>query len=541
MKAHINPAHAGRTFEALRGIGYDLNASVADLVDNSITPRVGSDQVDIIFKKEFDQFLNKEKFILKVVDNGCGMTNEELWDAMTIGADVGENYSDRDLSRYGFGMKTASLAHCQVLHVISKKNNKVSGYKWDLNKLKGKKRWEMYEMDKLETNDVIEHCDVKLGKTWTIVVWKDLFQIEKDYSSYTKPAMGENYYYNLIAELKVHLGMVFHRFLDGSIDGSQLDLRVNKAKVDPWDPFQRQEEFTEEINFNEQQSSFQLSGSNNPVIIKGYIMPNQDQYSSQDAWKSGRGLLTWNDSQGYYIYRENRIIRYGGYQGIRGKDEHDKLARISIDISRDMDKEFKLNVSKNLLQFPAELRHHLKENINKYVTGPARDRYDKKYEREKHVVKNRIRNKKKKLDQLALDLMNNSNISTTSSFLNKKKVKVNNPNGKYTSNDIMEFFEVSKRDSFEVLSDNIDSNLLWKIVCNDQNKFKVIVNSKHPFYELIYKRNNPRAVTEAVDALIFSLAFSELKIRNNKNEYMLQDFKSSCSSALKEFIKAKFV
>ena len=46
---------------------------------------------------------------------------------------------------------------------------------------------------------------------------------------------------------------------------------------------------------------------------------------------------------------------------IRG-DEHDKLARISIDISRDMDKEFKLNVSKNLLQFPpAELRHHLKK------------------------------------------------------------------------------------------------------------------------------------------------------------------------------------
>ena len=105
----------------------------------------------------------------------------------------------------------------------------------------------------------------------------------------------------------------------------------------------------------------------------------------------------------------------------------------------------------------------------------------------------------------------------------------------------MEFFEVSKSDSFEVLSDNIDSNLLWKIVCNDQNKFKVIVNSKHPFYELIYKRNNPRAVTEAVDALIFSLAFSELKIRNKSNEYMLQDFKSSCSTALKEFIKAKFV
>jgi len=541
MKAHENPAHAGRTFEALRGIGYDLNASVADLVDNSITPRVGSDVVEIIFKKELDQYSNKEKFILKVVDNGCGMTNEELWDAMTIGADVGENYGSRDLSRYGFGMKTASLAHCQILNVISKKNNKVSGYKWDLNRLKGKKKWEMYEMDKLETNDIIEKCDVKLGKTWTIVVWKDLFQIEKDYVSYSKPAMAENFYYNLIAELKIHLGMVFHRFIDGSIDDNPLTLRINKTDIEPWDPFQRHEEYAKEIEFDDDKSNFNLSDNDVPVIIKGYIMPNQDQYSSPDAWKDGKGLLSWNDSQGYYIYRENRIIRYGGYQGIRGKDEHDKLARISIDISREMDKEFKLNVSKNLLQFPAELRHHLKENINKYVTGPARDRYDKKYEREKHVVKNRIRNKKKKLDQLALDLMNQSNISTTKSFLNKKKVKVNNPNGKYIANDIMEFFEVSAKDSYEVLSDNLESNQLWKVVCNDENKFKVIVNSKHPFYDLIYKSNNPRTVTEAVDALIFALAFSELKIRNKSNEYMLQDFKSSCSTALKELIKAKFV
>ena len=541
MKAHENPAHAGRTFEALRGIGYDLNASVADLVDNSITPRVGSDVVEIIFKKEFDQYSKKEKFILKVVDNGCGMTNKELWDAMTIGADIGENYGSRDLSRYGFGMKTASLAHCQILNVISKKNNKVSGYKWDLNRLKGKKQWEMYEMDMLETNDIIEHCDVKLGKTWTIVVWKDLFQIEKDYASYSKPAMAENFYYNLIAELKIHLGMVFHRFIDGSINDNLLTLRINKTDIEPWDPFQRHEEYTKEIEFDDDKSNFNLSDNDVPVIIKGYIMPNQDQYSSQEAWKDGKGLLSWNDSQGYYIYRENRIIRYGGYQGIRGKDEHDKLARISIDISREMDKDFKLNVSKNLLQFPAELRHHLKENINKYVTGPARDRYDKKYEREKHVVKNRIRNKKKKLDQLALDLMNQSNISTTKGFLNKKKVKVNNPNGKFTSNDIIEFFEVSAKDGYEVLSDNLESNQLWKVVCNDENKFKVIVNSKHPFYELIYKSNNPRTVTEAVDALIFALAFSELKIRNKSNEYMLQDFKSSCSTALKEFIKAKFV
>ena len=354
MKKHVNPAHAGRTFDALRGLGYDFNSSVADLIDNSITPRVGSSEVNIIFRKEFNKFKNKDRFILKIIDNGSGMDNDELWNAMTLGADVDESYTKSDLSRYGFGMKTASLAHCQILSVISKKNGKVSGYKWDLNRLVGKKNWEMYELDKLEINNVIEQADIDLGNTWTIVLWNDLFQIEKDYNSYKSAVASENYYYKMIAELKLHLGMVFHRFLDGTAN-NPISIFINKAKIDPWDPFLRKEDFTTEIEFKKDNGEFRFSDNEDPVIIRGFVMPNQDQFSTMDAWKDGKGLGTWNDSQGYYIYREDRIIRYGGYHGIRGKDEHDKLARISIDLKRSMDKEFKLTVSKIEFNFPRNL------------------------------------------------------------------------------------------------------------------------------------------------------------------------------------------
>ena len=63
MKNRENIANASRTFDAIKGFGYDFKSSVADLIDNSITDRVGASEVDIIFKKEHDPFSLKELFV----------------------------------------------------------------------------------------------------------------------------------------------------------------------------------------------------------------------------------------------------------------------------------------------------------------------------------------------------------------------------------------------------------------------------------------------------------------------------------------------
>jgi hypothetical protein len=535
-----NIANASRTFDAIKGFGYDFKSSVADLIDNSITDRVGATKVDIIFKRETDRYRSKELFVLKVIDNGCGMDGDELYEAMTLGGGEENKYIKGDLSRYGFGMKSASLAHCDVLSVVSKKNRKdIVGARWDLIKLTGKE-WTMYELDRLECNDIIENCDTKLSKSYTIVTWKYLSNIQNDFDSYQKPKMAESYYYNLLGQLKIHLGMVFHRFITGSVKSRKVNIRLNGSEIKAWDPFQRQETSTKEISLNQSVSNCYIAGYDNPILIKAFMLPSEKQYSSQKAHKEGSGNLNWNDAQGYYIYRENRIIRYGGYHNTRGKDEHDKLSRISIDIRSEFDKAFQLNVNKNLVQFPSELRNHLKNNNIKF-TKPASKRYRNSTKDEKHVVKNRIRNKKNNFDQLVLNLMDEYKISTERDGYNGKNIKVNNQNGTFTSNTIKDFFEINSNNDYEVISENLKLNKLWDLRCGENNKWKVIINSMHPFYELIYKKNNPRIVTEAVDALIFSLAFAELSIPSNEFKGVLEIFKSTCSEALKELTNSEIV
>ena len=101
MKPVYSLPDAERTFEALRNFGYDLNASIADIIDNSITPKVGSNNIIIKFNNI------KGKFSLFIQDDGCGMSKNELEKAMQLGNR--SSYIDGDLGKYGFGLKSKNF------------------------------------------------------------------------------------------------------------------------------------------------------------------------------------------------------------------------------------------------------------------------------------------------------------------------------------------------------------------------------------------------------------------------------------------------
>jgi hypothetical protein len=88
--------------ESLRAVGYDLSTAIADLVDNSITAK--ATQIDLHF------YWNGENSRIAVVDNGTGMTEEKLLEAMRIGADPTIARDKKDLGRFGLGLKTASFS-----------------------------------------------------------------------------------------------------------------------------------------------------------------------------------------------------------------------------------------------------------------------------------------------------------------------------------------------------------------------------------------------------------------------------------------------
>ena len=61
------------------------------------------------------------------------------------------------------------------------------------------------------------------------------------------------------------------------------------------------------------------------------------------------------------------------------------------------------------------------------------------------------------------------------------------------------------------------------------------------FYPKIYTSAHSKPYTRIIDALFFSLAFSELYNRNEKNPNLLDMFKDICSLVLKRLIKEELI
>src|ERR1035437_5891083 len=530
MKPIQSIPNANRTFTALRSLGYNLNSSVADLIDNSISAK--AKKINIVLSRKNDSFY------LFVQDDGKGMTENRLEEAMRIGSET--VYEETDLGKYGLGMKTASLSHCNDLTVISKtKTSCLSGFQWNMEHIQEANQWELLKLSNKEVEFIFkERVGINYKGSDTIVIWENMSDLDRNYESYSIKKFAENYLFRVVDELRLYIANVFHRFLDGSLGGkNHIEIKINKKIVKGWDPFCSKEEKTIKINLKEEASKFLIKGYNKPVRINAYVLPNQQMFSSEKAWKEAKGILSWNDAQGYYIYREGRLIKFGGWQGTKFKDEHDKLARISIDVKSEMDEIFRINVNKNKIQFPELLFNHLKNIINPLVSKKAKDQYKKSDS--KISFANRFRKQNEKLNNISKNFVKKEKIKTSYIGNNgdDKSILINNKAGQFISNKISEFYSFGNNAKFEVVSGELDNDLLWKLVSDIEEKFKVVVNSRHPFYQKIYEGNHNKSLTSVIDALFMSLALSELYNKNEQNTLLFETYKLVCAQVLENLIK----
>ena len=128
-KTRNAPPSACSMIESLRGLGYSTSTALADIIDNSLT--AGANRVDLHF------IWNGERQAVAILDNGHGMSDNELFDAMRLGflSPLSERTA-HDLGRFGLGLKTASFSQCRSLTVASKrKNGDMASLRWDLDHL----------------------------------------------------------------------------------------------------------------------------------------------------------------------------------------------------------------------------------------------------------------------------------------------------------------------------------------------------------------------------------------------------------------------
>ena len=309
--------------ESVRNFGYNLNTAVSDLIDNSITAGANEIKITLLFEK-------KEPCVI-IHDNGIGMTDIELSKNMTLGSrDPTAEQCGGDLGRFGLGLKTASFALCRQLNVFSKSaDHKIAYRGWDLDMIKTSNRW-LVSKELPQWYGLLED-EFQLGTSGTLVVWKKCDRLKKLFTNVTKmEEMG--------TDLQSHIGTFFCRFLKGS---RKICIMVNDNKILPWDP----------IPEGSRSMAEQSIGN---IKIHPYVLPKKDAFEDLAKFDKASGIKGWNAQQGFYVYRNNRLIVNGGWLNLKKMkiDEHTKLARIIIDIDSSADESWNIDVSKSKANLP---------------------------------------------------------------------------------------------------------------------------------------------------------------------------------------------
>lgn len=336
---------ARNLMESTRSIGYSLSAAVADIIDNSIAAQA---------ERVYVWTTTPSKQHLMILDDGFGMDAEELQAAMRYGSKyVGDLRSKGDLGRFGLGLKMASLSQCRRLTVLSKKSGcTVVGARWDLEHVANSSTpWSLQLLDDEDLQDVVWSDKLCQQTSGTLVVWEELDVLflginEHGFDS----ALIEK-----LKELQTHLSLVFHRYISGET-GKDFTINFNDRDLEALDPFltgRSQKPFAPD--------TFKLAGYK--IRIEPFILPHPKLLTYEERELAG----DLQRDQGFYVYRNKRLVIWGTWFRLSRKMSLSKLARVRVDIpaSAEVDKLWSLDVKKSNASIPEELKSALKKTVEK--------------------------------------------------------------------------------------------------------------------------------------------------------------------------------
>ncbi len=340
---------ASSMIETFRAIGYSIETAVADIIDNSVSAGAKNIWVDYIWKGP--------DTIIGIIDDGCGMNNKELIQAMKPGSisPLAER-SEHDLGRFGLGLKTASFSQCRKFCVISKKDNTENYWTWDLDYVSQVKAWKLIKFRPAGIDFLKRLNGLQTG---TAVLWWKIDRLTKD--THTDKESSKADFFAVMEKVKKHLSMVFHRFIDDGVN-----IWLKDRKIEAWDPFM--------IGFDGLQPRPETLFEEGKVRIKGFVLPHRSKLSPE-GYNYGKGPKdSWTAQQGFYIYRNRRLLVAGNWLGLFKKEVHYDLCRIRVDLPNYLDDEWQIDIKKSIARPPSRIRESL-QAVAKDVRAQAIEVY----------------------------------------------------------------------------------------------------------------------------------------------------------------------
>ena len=312
--------------ESMRSLGYSFPAAIADLIDNSISAH--ATDIEIYTDPGIDPFL-------VILDNGHGMDENEIYEAMRYGStNPLEKRSEDDLGRFGLGMKSASLSQCRKFVVVSKQEDDLHAFSWDLDYVIKSKAWMLKGFSEEEILLLPMIDLLKAKKTGTYIVLSNFDRIKESTGNINET------FNKYLDDMIDHLSLVFHRFIDEG-----LNIFVNGLRVEAKDPFLMYHRATQ----IKRESSFYINDER--ITLKPFILPHMSKLSQDDLDKVG-GKDRMRNDQGFYVYRNKRLIIWGTWFRLERKDELNKLARVMVDIPNSLDYMWSIDIKKSTASLP---------------------------------------------------------------------------------------------------------------------------------------------------------------------------------------------
>jgi hypothetical protein len=333
--------------ESMRAVGYTVETAIADIIDNSVSKEAKN--IYVIWDPSNEPYI-------AILDDGVGMTSEELTNAMRHGnTNPNKKRSEIDLGRFGLGMKTASLSQCRKLTVVSKKNNVLSALSWDLDLVAERRKWIVRIPDLEEFSDLRVLDKLIKNKSGTIVIWQKLDRL---LAGSDKPLEELT---SKLSRLGDHLALVFHRFIKpDSSNIEHVTIKLNGQNVPALDPFLKSKAFKQPL---EKQTIKHPLGN---ILVSPFILPPVNDLSRDDIELAG-GREGLRSSQGFYIYRNKRLLIWGTWFKLINKEEFYKLARVQVDIPNSFDELWSLDIKKSSVYPPTVIKSRLRDLLPNFV------------------------------------------------------------------------------------------------------------------------------------------------------------------------------
>lgn len=524
-----------RLVESLRDTGYSYQAAFADIVDNAIAANASAVEIDI------SQSVFGDDVLVAFYDNGSGMTEKSLKEAMRYGSE--KRTSPKSLGKFGMGLKTASTAFCRKLTVISKVNGAFVSRRWDIDRIISEDKWVLLSPSLDEYAEQLSRLESVTGTgNGTAVIWENVDRlISSSGTDFSSQALQD-----LTKEIKDHLSATFGKFLigrevfkDPAKTGqwsADVSIKVNGEKLIGWDPtgkFLNTSKNPDRVLIEKSEQSVTVNKGNSSHRAKfefnGYVLPTKNKMTVSEL----EAVRFGNDNQGFYIYREDRLILGGGWpHRMFSQDSHLNLLRVELNFEHDLDDYFEIDIRKSKINLPIKIRHHLRD-----ILSPWRNQASKRYRQNRPIDNSNLETNKHTESSRAIGRHKDRSdgIKIVEFDPNSSKLKVKN---RFGETEINRAAVVEGTDIIVATVPSIDGGMLWDIDIAPNEQVVVVLNESHEFYHRFYQSKGVTPILlQAMDSIFWALANAELKSISPAAKHNFEELRFSLANSLKMLAK----